>query len=52
MPRILNPIVQVIEAIPGCCEDTHVMDMVVAAHGSVKVSDLKFPAPDAYIFVF
>jgi len=36
VPRILNPIVQVIEAIPRCCEDTHVMDMVVAAHGSVK----------------
>lgn len=37
VPRILNPIVQVIEAIPRCAEQhTHVMDMIVAAHGSVK----------------
>jgi len=36
VPRILNPIVQVIEAIPRCAEHTHVMDMIVAAHGSVK----------------
>jgi len=36
VPRILNPIVQVIEAIPRCAEHPHVMDMIVAAHGSVK----------------
>ena len=36
VPRILNPIVQVIEAIPRCAEQSHVMDMIVAAHGSVK----------------
>merc|ERR1719347_1901072 len=36
VPRILNPIVQVIEAIPRCAEHSHVMDMIVAAHGSVQ----------------
>ena len=32
---------QVIEAIPRCAEHTHVMDMIVAAHGSVKVVTLE-----------
>merc|ERR1719495_427005 len=36
VPRILNPIVQVIEAIPRCAEHPHVKEMIVAAHGSVK----------------
>ena len=36
VPRILNPIVQVIEAIPRCAEVSHVKDMMEAAHGSVE----------------
>jgi len=36
VPRILNPIVQVIEAIPRCAEAAHVKDMIEAAHGSVQ----------------
>jgi len=40
VPRILNPIVQVIEAIPRCAEVPHVKDMMVAAHGSVEECQL------------
>jgi len=40
VPRILNPIVQVIEAIPRCAEVGHVKDMMEAAHGSVQECQL------------
>jgi len=36
VPRILNPIVSVIESIPRCAEHAHVKEMIVNAHGSVK----------------
>merc|ERR1719397_105231 len=36
VPRILNPIVAVIESIPRCAEHPHVKEMIVNAHGSVK----------------
>jgi len=36
VPRILNPIVAVIEAIPRCAEHPHVKEMIINAHGSVK----------------
>jgi len=37
VPRILNPIVQVIEAIPRCAEQfSHVREMIEAAHGGVS----------------
>jgi len=36
VPRILNPIVAVIESIPRCAEHEHVKEMILAAHGSVK----------------
>lgn len=37
VPRILNPIVAVIESIPRCAENSnHVKEMIVSAHGSVK----------------
>jgi len=36
VPRILNPIVSVIESIPRCAEHPHVKEMIVNAHGSVK----------------
>jgi len=35
VPRILNPIVAVIESIPRCAEHKHVHEMIIAAHGSV-----------------
>ena len=40
VPRILNPIVQVIEAIPRVAETGHVKDMMEAAHGSVQECQL------------
>merc|ERR1712029_1155473 len=40
VPRILNPIVQVIEAIPRVAEVGHVKDMMEAAHGSVQECQL------------
>ena len=40
VPRILNPIVQVIEAVPRCAEVGHVKDMMEAAHGSVQECQL------------
>ena len=40
VPRILNPIVQVIEAIPRCAETGHVKDMMEAAHGGVEECQL------------
>jgi len=36
VPRILNPIVAVIESIPRCADHEHVKEMILAAHGSVK----------------
>jgi len=36
VPRILNPIVAVIESITRCAEHPHVKEMIVNAHGSVK----------------
>lgn len=36
VPRILNPIVAVIESIPRCAEHPHVKEMIINAHGSIK----------------
>jgi len=36
VPRILNPIVAVIEALPRCAEHPHIKEMITNAHGSVK----------------
>jgi len=36
VPRILNPIVAVIESIPRCAEQDNVREMIEASHGSIK----------------
>jgi len=36
VPRILNPIVNVIDSIPRLARDTNIADMIEKAHGSIK----------------